>query len=57
MKEFWAKMDAYKEAFGEDFPLYEMLGGDEKQIMGIIDKCIKDGKPYESKHRGDGVLY
>ena len=43
--EFREKMDSYSEAFGSRFPTIPlMLNRTEGEIIGIIDRCIGEGK-------------
>lgn len=50
------KLDAYREKFGEQFPLMLCMGMPDKDIIKIIDKCLKSGKPYDPEIEDD-VLY
>ena len=50
----WETLDEYKEKFGDQFPLYMMLGASDEEIIAEARKCIKSGKPFEYK---EGVNY
>lgn len=53
---FWEAMDEYKDVFGEQFPTMEMMDATADEVVSIIRKCLKDGKPYESPNPDD-VIY
>lgn len=40
-------LNKYKKQFGEEFPLMLFRSVSEEDISEIIEKCLKDGKPYE----------
>lgn len=54
-RDFWVLMDAYKEQFGEYFPLMEVFGMEDDTIADMIKKCIDSGKPYEAEEK-EGVF-
>lgn len=49
MSEFWALMEEYKEAFGEQFPLMHVYGMEESEIMSIVRNCINSMEKYKPK--------
>lgn len=44
----------YVETFHEPFPITVILGGDE--LDDVIEKCLKEGKPYEIEYI-EGAYY
>lgn len=43
----------YEDAFNECFPLMLMRGTSEDDVKDAIEKCLKNGKPYEVDAEGD----
>ena len=43
----------YEDAFNECFPLMLMRGASEDDVKDAIEKCLKNGKPYEVDAKGD----
>ena len=41
------KLCEYADLFGENFPIFELNSKTSEEIEEIIDKCIKEGHPYE----------
>lgn len=41
------KLDAYFEKFGAQFPLMLCMSMREKDIISIINKCLRAGEPYD----------
>lgn len=50
-------LQKYAEQFGENFPLFTLMGLDDEEIETIIQKCLDDGKPYTPADIGDKNLY
>lgn len=48
-------LQQYRETFGENFPLFAFMG-EEEEAIETIQRCLKDGKPYEPDVE-DGVLF
>lgn len=46
----------YADRFHDSFPIFMMMGIDEREIIAIIKKCLKENKPYEIEYEGD-TLY
>lgn len=49
------KLAEYEEKFPQGFPLMEFDGG-KKQLIKVINKCIKGNKPYHIEYE-DGWDY
>ena len=49
-----SKLEDNEDFFGEAFPLAEVMGLDEKEIVELIDKALEEEKPYESE---EGLIY
>jgi hypothetical protein len=49
----WEKMDAYKEKFGEQFPLMLVRDLDEAGVVALIDNCLQAWKPYSPELEKD----
>lgn len=41
------KLQEYRDAFGEQFPLMLVQGMDDDDILAEIEGCLKRGVPYE----------
>lgn len=41
----------YRKKFGEPFPITVILGEDE--LGDVLEKCLKEGKPYEIEYIED----
>ena len=50
------KLDEYEMFFNEPFPMRLCMGMPDKDVIKIIDKCLKSGKPYDPEIEHD-VLY
>ena len=50
--EFWDAMDKYKEKFDDQFPLYAVQDMEDDEIMAIIEKCLKENRPYTYGKQG-----
>lgn len=50
-------LQQYVERFNENFPLFTLMGLDDKEIEAIIQKCLDDGQPYTPKEIDDKALY
>ena len=42
-------LDKYAEKFGENFPIYAMMGESENEIMEIVQRGLDEGKPFNPK--------
>lgn len=51
---FEEALKAYKDKFGEQYPLYCALGMSDAEIVEEIEICIARNKPFEPE---DGVAY
>lgn len=47
----------YTERFDENFPLFSVVGIEDKEIKEIILRCLEDGKPYIPDEIEDDSLY
>lgn len=45
----------YVDTFNENFPLYMCMGMEDEEITKIIEKCLKDGVPYEVNQEKNAV--
>lgn len=45
----------YVDRFGENFPIFTMLGTPDNEVISIIQKCLDDGKPYKAEYDPDLV--
>lgn len=50
-------LQKYAERFGENFPLFTLMGAEEAEIEAILQKCLEDGEPYRPADPGEDVLY
>lgn len=57
MEKLYELLDRYSERFGEPLPLRMISGSSLEEIEKLVDRCIKDGKPYEIKDDDPNVLY
>ena len=48
------KLEDYEDFFNEPFPLAEVMGLDEEEIIDLIDKALEAEEPYESE---EGLIY
>jgi hypothetical protein len=48
------KLNEYADKFGENFPLFFVGHMDEAEIIKLIDKAIKEDKPYEAEYEDKG---
>lgn len=37
----------YADHFGDNFPVFMMLGRPDEEIIEIVQKCLRDGTPYK----------
>lgn len=49
------KLNEYAEHFGENFPIFIARALDEDELIGIIDDCIANDKPYEVETEDDAI--
>lgn len=47
-------LQEYADKFKDNFPIFYVNHLDEDEMVKLIKKCIKDGKPYEADY-GEGV--
>ena len=55
-KEFLELVDEYVERFDEVFPLMELRGYSDKELIKMIKKALKDNEPIKNEQDED-VLY
>ena len=55
MNAFYTILDAYYNMFGDIFPLMDVYGMDEDEIIKIVKECIDTGTPYKSEMVGDDI--
>lgn len=48
------KMDEYREAFDDRFPRMMMQSATDEEVVQVIDKCLKSGKPIQPE---PGLVY
>lgn len=48
------KLADYEDFFDDVFPLAEVMGLTQEEIVKLIDKALEEGKPYESE---EGLIY
>lgn len=41
-------INLYVEQFGENFPIFCLMGRSDSELIDIIKQCLKDGKPYDT---------
>ena len=44
--------DEYEAKFNENFPFFVVRGTD-KELSDLIEKCLRDGKPYHVDYKDD----
>lgn len=47
----------YLERFNENFPLFTLMGVDEKEVEAIIQDCLDKGTPYKPPELDKKSLY
>jgi len=47
----------YLERFNENFPLFALMGVDDKEIEAIIQECLDKGTPYKPPDLNEKDLY
>lgn len=54
----WEAMGRYADEFGETFPVYGVAYESEEELLSIIQKAIKDGKPVKPVYDGiPNIIY
>lgn len=51
------KLDEYVKKFNDSFPIMMMLGASDDKIIDLIDKAIKENKPYEITDDDSSVIF
>lgn len=51
------KLNQYAEHFGENFPIFIVNNLTDDELIGIIDDCIKNNKPYDVGKLDDDIKY
>lgn len=51
------KLDEYVKKFNDSFPIMMMLGASDDKIIDLIDKAIKENKPYEITDDDPSVIF
>lgn len=39
----------YADRFGKNFPIFTLRGTPEKEVIAILERCLRDGTPYEQE--------
>lgn len=46
-EEIKGRMEVYRNLFDNEFPLMDMMGAREKEVLYRINECISERQPYE----------
>ena len=50
-------IEQYTEKFNENFPLFALMGVDDKEIEAILQECLDKGAPYRPPALDEKSLY